>query len=435
VTGGLRSVSPGGTLALPARALSHRTARSGVSADVAAAIVVAAVLFNIVLCFVDTNVMRLSSGHVMLVEGLVLAAALLVPLAQSPRAPGRLHLLLILLFASWLLLSILRQSIEPKYFRDVAIIPIFVLLGLATRGEQIHRRLFWLHMTIVLLALWEALSVQSFVSVFSIADYFSHTRGLLVDEWWVDSGLYLSAVRPEARFLLADLPLHRLSSVFLEPVSFGNYVVIATIWLAGFWHRIPHRMRMVGAVTTLLLLVGSDSRMATVSGVAILLAVAFRRFIPSAAPLLVAPLVVAAMFLGVHLLDLRSGIDNFEGRIAHAVEVFRAFDLDHYAGLSLSFTREAEDAGFAYIIMTQSLLGAAFLWTIVFFRRLRTAEARYVHLAVALYVALNLTVSWSLFSIKSAALLWFLLGLSIANDQPEGEQERKAKAPVPPATP
>jgi putative polymerase len=85
--------------------------------------------------------------------------------------------------------------------------------------------------------------------------------------------------------------------------------------------------------------------------------------------------------------------------------------------------------------MTQSLLGAAFLWTIVFFRRLRTAEARYVHLAVALYVALNLTVSWSLFSIKSAALLWFLLGLSVANDQPEGEQERKAKAPVPPATP
>lgn len=420
-------VTHGAALSFTRRA-PERLRRSGVSAQGAATILYAAVLFNLLLCFINTNVLGIGAIHVILAEGAILGAALLLPMVRSERAPGRLHLLLGLLFATWLLLSILRQDIDPKFFRDVAIIPIFVLLGLAARGEHIHRYVFWLHMTIVALAVWEALSVRSFVSVFSIADYFTSTRGSDADEWWVESGLYISAMRPEERFLFSDLPLHRLSSVFLEPVSFGNYVVIATIWLAGFWDRIPARMRMIAAASTVLLLIGSDSRMATVSGGAILLALAFRRFIPNIAPLLVAPIVIAAMFLAVRLLHLQSGLDTFEGRIAHAVEVFRAFDLTHYAGLSLDLRRDAEDAGFAYIIMTQSLLGAAALWSILFFRKLRTPQARYIHLAAAIYVALNLTVSWSLFSIKSAALLWFLLGLAIADDRArEGET-----APEPP---
>ena len=419
-----------------------RSPAADVSATVGAGILWAAVLFNLLLCFADTNLLRLSAAPVMLVEGAILGAALLLPLARSRRGPNRMDFLLIGLFGTWLLLSILRQVIDPKYFRDVAIIPIFVLLGLATRGEGLHRRLFWLHMVIVAFAVWEAISVTNFVSVFSIGDYFAHTRGKANIDWSVESGLYLSAIRPEARFLFPALPLHRLSSVFLEPVSLGNYVVIATIWVAGFWRQIPQRMRMVAAVTTLLLLIGSDSRMATVTCIALLLALPARRFIPALAPVLVAPLVIAAMVLAVLALHLQAGTDDFGGRIGHAVETFRAFTLSNYAGLSLSLLSDAEDAGFAYIVMTQSLLMAVALWVSLFLRRLRTPESRYVHLAVALYVALNLTVSWSLFSIKTAGLLWFLLGKSLRDDAESadsagpGAPPRELRAePRPPATP
>ena len=61
-----------------------------------------------------------------------------------------------------------------------------------------------------------------------------------------------------------------------------------------------------------------------------------------------------------------------------------------------------------------------------------TPKSRFIHLAVALYLALNLTVSWSLFSIKTAALLWFLLGRAIRDDQGE-RRDAVADPPAPEA--
>lgn len=394
---------------------------AGISSGTAGTVVMACVLFNVVLCFIDTNLIRLSAFHVMATEAALLGAAFLLPLSRNARTPGRMDVLLILLFGTWLLLSILRQDADPKFLRDVAIIPLFVLLGLASyNGEGLHRRLFWLHMIILAFAIWEAVSVTSFVQVLAVAQYFENTRGLNTLEWSVESGLFLSAVRPEDRFLFSSLPIHRLSSVFLEPVSLGNYVVISTIWVAGFWKQIPRPMRLPAALATVLLLIGSDSRMATVTCALILLALPFRRLIFGAAATLTAPLVVLVMFLAVWTFGLQAGTDNFEGRIAHAVNVLSTFRLEDYAGMSLAHLRASEDAGYAYIIMTQSLIVAAILWAAIFFRTLVTPESRYVHLAIALYVALNLTVSWSLFSIKTAAIVWVLLGRSIRDDQEAG---------------
>jgi putative polymerase len=404
---------------------------TGISEKTSAQLVFAAVLFNLVLCFVNTHIVRLSPLSVMATEAAILGAAFLLPFTRPGRHPGRLDALLLLFLASWLLLAILRQTVDPKLLRDVAIIPVFVLLGLSSRGEGLHRKIFWLHMVILFFAIWEAVDVPSFVRVFGIAEYFNQTRGSVSQDWWIDSGLYISAVRPEARFLFPDLPLHRLSSVFLEPVSLGNYVVIATIWLAGFWRHIPHRMRQIGVVGTLLLLVGSDSRMATVACALVLLAFLVRRWTPPAAPVLVAPVVIAAMFLAAAGLGLQSGVDTFGGRIAHAVETFRSFTLANYAGLSLDKLREAEDAGFAYIIMAQSLPIALLLWTGMFLRRLRTVEGRFIHLAIAIYVALNLTVSWSIFTVKTAAILWLLLGRSIRDDREAEEEFSPRPDPVP----
>jgi putative polymerase len=403
---------------------------TGVSEKASTQLLYAAVLFNLVLCFINTHVFRLSPLSVMMTEATILAGAFLLPFTRPGRQPGRLDALLLIFLASWLLLAILRQSVDPKLLRDVAIIPIFVLLGLSSRGEDLHRRIFWLHMVILFFALWEAIDVPSFVRVFGIADYFSQTRGSASQDWWVDSGLYLSAVRPESRFLFPDLPVHRLSSVFLEPVSLGNYVVIATLWLAGFWNKIPPRMRQVGAFTTLLLLVGSDSRMATVACVLILLARLVRRSTPAVTPVLVAPVVIAAMFLATAGLGLQSGVDTFGGRIAHAVETFRSFTLGNYAGLSLDKMKQVEDAGFGYVIMTQSLPIALLLWCSLFVRQLRTVDGRFLHLAIAIYVALNLTVSWAIFTVKTAAILWFLLGRSIRDDRESDEEIMKDSAPI-----
>lgn len=402
--------------ALVAAAPATTQTQAALSSTLVGLIVSAAVLFNLILCFADTNVMRMNAAYVVMAEGAILAAAFLLPFVRGKQAPSRMDALLVLLFATWLLLSMLRQGIDPKFFRDVAIIPIFVMLGMACRGDGLHRSLFWLHMAILFFAIWEAVSVESLVQIFAIAEYFENTRGLAAQDWSTEEGLYLSALRPESRFLFEGLPIHRLSSVFLEPVSLGNYVVISTIWLAGFWKQIPAKMRVPAAVATLLLLVGSDSRLATVTCLMLLLALPLRRFLFPYAAALVAPAILATLLLIDWMLDFQPGIDNFEGRLAHAVRTFYAMSAEDYLGLSLAHIGWAQDAGYAYLFMTQSLLVSAILWASLFCRRLVTPEARYVHLAIAVYVALNLTVSWSLFTVKTAALLWVLLGRAVRDD-------------------
>lgn len=376
----------------------------------------AAVLFNCVLCFVDTNLFTMNPLAVIAAEAAILGLAFLVPFSLGRRLPGRMDFLLLLLLATWLLLSFFRQSLELKFFRDVAIIPIFVILGMASHGVALHRRLFWLHMIILGFAVWEAISVESLVSFFSIGDYFANTRGLNPDDWWIENGLYLSSIRPETRFLFPSLPLHRLSSVFLEPVSLGNYVIIATIWLTGFRRQIPRQMWLIAVFATLLLLIGSDSRMASATCLVVVALAPLRNWIPQYVPILTAPIVIAAMFLAVSIFGLESGTDDFGGRLAYSVDVFRTFGLEDYAGLSLDHINATQDAGFAYVFVSQSLIVALILWGCLFVRSTGTPESKYVHLAVAVYLSLNLTVSWSLFSIKTAALLWFLLGRGIRED-------------------
>jgi len=379
-------------------------------------IVFACILFNFALCFVDTNIVALGPVHVMAAEAAILGFAFFTPFIFGTRQIERMDYLLFALLINWVFLSIFRQTLNPKLFRDVAIMPIFIMLGQASRGVTFHKRMYALHVTILLFALWEAVSLSTFVSFFSVADFFAHTRGLQNDDWWINNGLFISSVRPESRFLFPSLPVHRLSSVFLEPVSLGNYVIIATIWLAASWREMPNWIRWSAILINTLLLVGSDSRMATMTCLVILVAACFRRRIPRYAAVPIAPVVVALMFGSVAILGLEKGQDDFGGRLAYSVQVFQDFGVEDYFGVSLAKMKAVEDAGFAYLVISQSIVIVVVLWAAIFVKGLSTPNARFVYFAVATYLALNLTVSWALFSIKTAALLWFLLGRANRED-------------------
>jgi putative polymerase len=389
----------------------------------------ASALLNIILCFIDTNLFRVSQTLVIAGEAVILAAAVALPFTDSDRRPGRWDLLLLMLLVNWVILSLLRGVADPKFYRDVAIIPIFILAGIACRGDKLHSSIFRLHLVILAFAIWEAASITSFTSIFNVSNYFLHTRSLPTDDWWIDNGLFLSSVRPDARFLFPDLPIHRLSSIFLEPVSLGNYVVIATLWLVGFWRHMPRKMVIVAAIANVLLLIGCDSRLATVACLILLVAAPFKKYLSSTVAVLTAPAVIAATFLAVALLHLRPGTDDFAGRLAYGVATLQGFGIEDFTGISIGQIEKTGDAGFAYLINSQSLLMAMLLWTLVFARRLVTPESRYIHFAVALYLSLNLIVSWSLFSIKTASLLWFLLGRAIALDRDAGAAAASGEPP------
>jgi putative polymerase len=80
-------------------------------------------------------------------------------------------------------------------------------------------------------------------------------------------------------------------------------------------------------------------------------------------------------------------------------------------GLDALSADGAADSGIAYFILTQSSIGVAVIWlSICFLPSSRAFASRaYVH-AIAIFIPLNLMVSYSFFSIKVASLIWFCYG-------------------------
>ena len=93
------------------------------------------------------------------------------------------------------------------------------------------------------------------------------------------------------------------------------------------------------------------------------------------------------------------------------MELLTRFDIWEWIGNSDRLVGSVLDSGIAYTITTQSIFGLTAFWVFLVLNAAeRTPEQiKYLH-AICLYIALTLLVSYSLFSIKTAALAWFIHG-------------------------
>ena len=111
-------------------------------------------------------------------------------------------------------------------------------------------------------------------------------------------------------------------------------------------------------------------------------------------------------------LGLKAGPDDFSGRLAHTFALLA--ELWHGGISSASpnaYLSQAVDSGLAYLITTQSVFGVVVLWLFVAVcAEERTWRQVIYKTAVAVYLSLSMLVSFSFLSIKTAALLWFVLG-------------------------
>ena len=87
------------------------------------------------------------------------------------------------------------------------------------------------------------------------------------------------------------------------------------------------------------------------------------------------------------------------------------YEILDWLGLSDRFLVPAADSGIAYMIATQSFIGVLLFWLLVVSsaQERRPEQAKFIH-ALCLYIVLTMLVSYSLFSIKTAALVWFIHG-------------------------
>ncbi|MBL6430821.1 MAG: hypothetical protein HPM95_04940 [Alphaproteobacteria bacterium] len=90
-----------------------------------------------------------------------------------------------------------------------------------------------------------------------------------------------------------------------------------------------------------------------------------------------------------------------------------------------------DDSGYAYTLHQFGLIGVVAMWTAFVFVPVRSSDAWRFRALVVTYISLLMVVSTSLYSIKTAALLWLCVGATdvwrgFAADTPAASPEPKA---------
>ncbi|HEU5020210.1 MAG TPA: polysaccharide biosynthesis protein GumE [Pseudolabrys sp.] len=375
-------------------------------------LVIAATTFNAGLAFVNAHVVALTPAAAIAVEVGLVGAAHALALANFRREMlpwyGLIGVFALLAIAR----ALATGTPDVKYLRDVLIIPTFIILGFTFDPRRLTTTIVIIHAIVLAFLLFEALDTQAYAALLHIKEYYINTRGYEAADFWnTTSDLFVSATRPDERFF-SFIHLHRLSSIFLEPVSLGDYCIIVTAYVCACYKQlnVPTRIFLVGGV--ILAILGCDGRLAATSAVLVVVGAMLAPFLPRRSAILYLPGAVLAAFLLVHLAGFRGGPNNFSGRLAHTVDLLQQYGIGEFLGVSNQYLTTAVDSGLAYLITTQSLLGVVILWCFIVYASAEGSQEqiKFTH-GICIYLVLTMMVSFSFLTIKTAAILWFAQGV------------------------
>lgn len=383
-----------------------------------AALILLCVSHPLWLVFLHTHA-RAGGNRIVIFTEVALLAAAALPLPRR-RMPLGLYLTGVLLLVNAIALGLLRDSLDPKPLRDLLVPLVFFAIGMTAAApaaaDRVLRAVVWL---VLGFAFFEFLALDLFTRLFDIQSFFLE-RGVGDPNiaQYRDDRLVASAIRPEGigRTLLPFLGAHRVSSVFIEPVSLGNFAVVCGAWgLAK--DRVDLRNGAFFVVAALVLLVLSDSRFGIVTfGLLVTLRLALVR---GAEPLGIAfPFACVAVLIVIGIANGGDYTDSFIGRLTLTGTALLRMKGGEIFGV-VGSTRHYFDMGYPYILANFGLLACLALWLAFWMLPRETTAARRFHLYVALYLTLILCVSGnSAFAFKTSAVLWFLLGTVTAAREP-----------------
>jgi putative polymerase len=226
-------------------------------------------------------------------------------------------------------------------------------------------------------------------------------------------------MRPDAlggRNLLPILGDHRVSSVFLEPISAGNFGIILFMW-AIVRSLATGRLYWKTLAAAAIMIVLSDSRFGAMfcvvaAGIA-LLPPAIGAVVAGALP---AVALTALIVLPEQLEKMHVVGNGFVSRLILSGHFIAALDLQNWLGVAMP-DFQPFDSGYAYSFIGFGVVGALALWIVFWLIGGRGWQFRTYRNLVGAYYGVLLCVSNSPYTIKTASLLWFLLGaLSAARD-------------------
>lgn len=381
-----------------------------VSTKSISAILIASVVYQAVLALVHTHFYRASAFAVGSAEFLIYLACLLV-LAKRIRLEFVAFVALV--FAYLLLLSIFRSALEFKGLRDAMIPLLFYWLGRHVADIDYADRMLKILVAVVLaFGFFELFYLDQYTRLLNIFSYYASTGTVTVATNFVtDSALNLNGLRPEGigRTVLPELlGSHRVSSVFLEPVSLGNFSVIVAAWGLSK-PRSEYKQMLFFLLSAITLIALSDSRYGLIvvtSLIAIRIVVTGR--LNTAAIIL--PFVSIVVLVLIGLFFEGRVADNIMGRLFWTGSTLVGFNVEKILGIQ-GFNIGYGDMGYAYLLSRWGVLLCIALWAALWLVKMPDERGERFRAYAALYISLILTVSGtSFFALKTAGLLWFLMG-------------------------
>jgi putative polymerase len=253
-----------------------------------------------------------------------------------------------------------------------------------------------------------------FTRFFNVAGFYIERGAMSATQSPGSSNLFVSGMRPEGaaggRGLFPILGNHRVSSIFLEPISAGNFGIVVFMW--ALVRSVMERRAFWGLfAAAAIIIIMPDSRFGA-NFCALCLLLAFLPAAIRAAAVAVLPLfALIALVVLPDALSASYGVDNgFIGRIILSGKILDRFDTLHWLGIkSIDFI--TSDSGYAYALGGFGLVGLAAFWTMLFMTRGSSPNFYLFRDLAAAYVAVLLCISNSPFTIKTGALLWFLTGI------------------------
>jgi len=384
-------------------------------------IVVASVSYQALLCLINNYVMPASRPLVGMAEAIILLAC--APLLARRLLPGVIALACISA-AMLCVLGLLNEQLNIKAFRDIAIPLCYFWLGCNVgKFDVADRALKAAIWVVIVMGVFELLFVDRYTDIFDIFGYYVNIGNLLpITDYVRESKLQMNGIRPEGigRTLLPGLlGPHRVSSVFLEPVSLGNFATLCAAW--GISRNLEEwRTGIFFVAAAIFLMVLSDSRFAlmTVSLFVVLRILLIGKLINLA---IVAPLCAVAMLVGFGLITdpAVDGAfnDNLKGRFAYSGWSLMEFDLPML--LATNIHDVYPDEGYAHMLSTFGLPLCLIFWFSFWLLPMPSERSLRFRALASVYIALILCVSGSsFFALKSAGALWFLVGCCMQKPAP-----------------
>jgi len=393
-------------------------------------ILMVALIYQAVLCAIHTNVHTISVAGVGLTEAVIYFACITVLIKRI-----RLEFVAFatLVAAYLFLMAIFRNQLDPKGFRDVMIPILFYGIGREIGSVKYADSLLKLMVLIVLaFGFFELFFLDAFSRVFNIFSYYVSQGGLTAGSNWAkDSVLGLNGMRPEGigRTILPSLiGNHRVSSIFLEPVSLGNFAVIIAAW--GLSKRRDEITEMVFFLLSAAIMITlSDSRygMITVAALVVMRCLPLHK---ANIWMIALPLISVLLLLFLAVFFDGQYSDSVLGRLFVSGKTLLNLDLGMIFGLD-GFNTSFGDMGYPSLFTRLGLLLCIFLWSAFWMLKMEDERGNRFRTYITLYMSLILCVSGtSLFALKTAGILWFLVGCTVGRPK-EMRSSQSASASQP----